>query len=163
MNTKERYCYCPNGSCPYIMTGEQGPDGSAGMYALKLQGSENPPQCPYCGAKMTAQCLGCGRVLDTRPLRFCPSCGEPLLSAAAKPAKCVICGRPIHGQGVGRVDVPLCSERCVSVFIQQNVRVCDQCGRRFNMADPEVPEDTVPNGRGHDFCSRQCLEAFHGR
>lgn len=161
MKTEDRYCFCPNGSCPHIMTGEQGPDGSAGMYVLKLKGSEFPPQCPYCGMRMTAQCRGCGRRLDMRPLRYCPSCGEPLLNAAAKPAKCVICGKPVQGQGAGQLDVPLCSERCIGTFIQQNVRVCDQCGKRFKITDPEVPDDESPSGREHDFCSRQCQKAFH--
>jgi len=159
------FYYCPNSSCPHIMTGAKGPDCSAGMHVLEMDGLQAPPKCPYCGTTMTASCMRCGRRLEARPLRFCPSCGDPLLSTAAKPSKCVICGRPIHGQNCGQLDVPLCSERCISAFIQQNVRVCDNCGRKFNIADADVPKqvggNTSEDEKMHEFCSHACMEAFY--
>ncbi|MDD4732468.1 MAG: zinc ribbon domain-containing protein [Desulfovibrio sp.] len=159
MSEQQRYCYCSNHSCPHLMSGTQGPDSSAGMHVLPLTPGQTVPDCPYCGNTMTAQCPNCGHALISRPMRFCPACGSQLLGVYVQPVSCKICGRPIYGSDNTHMGVPLCSERCIGIFIMQSVRICDQCGRRFNVADAPVPEDGDPNAE-HDFCSEDCREAF---
>lgn len=161
----KRYAYCANESCPHLMSGNTYPDDARGMFVREIEEGAHPSDCPYCGVPMKGACPGCGHVLDSRPMRFCPFCGVELLKARPEVVNCRVCGRPIMGAEKSPMDIPLCSERCISEFIARNVRVCDQCGKRFNAADEhsggmvDVAFDSE-DGAVRDFCSVECMNTY---
>lgn len=157
------YHYCANPLCEHrrISLLETGFDS---VYAVAVAPDEPEPQCPYCESPLVRTCPGCGRVATSRPLRFCPACGANLLGRKRE-THCVTCGKPMRVASVLPGDVPCCSERCLQVYLLQNVKTCDQCGMRFNATGGNGTSFVGllmqgQGGRKFDFCSTGCLEKY---
>ena len=165
------YVYCANSLCP-------GLSGEGTPYAA-LQGEARA--CPECGAALRSCCPGCGRVLDSRPLHYCPACGCPLHGGAsvregsqcppsvpeprAQRRECRICGRPVLRRLDPRESVTVCSDVCLAQYMIRYVRTCDGCGKRFSLDGGSrcpVPPRRLegPDGVKFEFCSEKCLETF---
>ena len=163
-DTPIQYAYCPNSQCSYLQ-GSLGAGAYHGTYCTLLTEEDCMGCCPYCNAYMSARCPHCNHSMRSRTSYHCPFCGGALTSPPeqGKPVCCRVCGRPMHGEVRG--GVPLCSEQCVGAFISANVRVCDQCGCRFNAQDSASGccldfSETGQDGDHHDFCSNACLQEY---
>ncbi len=154
------YAYCPNPGCAYL----QSPEAQA-LYAADVGAAGTPSgACPHCRAELRTTCPACGQSLHDRPQRYCPACGASLFPRPAG-APCRICGRPVAGHAAGGAETLICSERCLRIFIQRHVRVCDQCGRRFTIQAEtrgELAGLKFPGQEGppRDFCSRDCCMEY---
>jgi hypothetical protein len=163
------YAYCPNPECAHRQ-GQPGIEWEHRTYAVQTESADLAGQfCPHCQSELRATCQKCGKALQDRPQNFCPACGASLfLFTTVTP--CRICGRPVTSSATQRKEVPVCSEHCLRILIQQQVRVCDQCGTRF-MADPHLQDE--PDGQERmrsdthrageplgDFCSSACRTKF---
>ncbi|NDV19066.1 hypothetical protein GO013_06485 [Pseudodesulfovibrio sp. JC047] len=156
------YMYCTNPRCSHLNTTHE-PDSYFNVYSIESDEQSAPKACPYCKTPMRSSCPHCHHTLQTKPSNFCPLCGGALNTAPDEAIYCRVCGRRMYGETPG--DIPLCSENCVSAFITNNIKTCDQCGMRFNSAAKETRSFTkVPAGGGidetYDFCSEHCMESF---
>ena len=160
------YAYCPNPNCKFVAGGS----GMTGSYCYVTQvtkEAKDEQSCPHCGTALKRACPNCNRQFYERPQRFCPACGQNLLEVKQK-RTCEVCGRPFYYSGLEGEAVSICSEGCLSVFIQQRVKTCDQCGTRFKVEPGKynklVGLQLVPDGSSQlDFCTEACLEAYQAK
>ncbi|WP_281763058.1 hypothetical protein [Pseudodesulfovibrio nedwellii] len=156
------YMYCPNPHCPHLNTKHE-PESYFNVFSIETENSVAPSACPHCKTALRSSCPHCHHTVESRPSNFCPLCGGALNLSPDEAVFCHVCGRRIYGETQG--DIPLCSENCVSAFITSNIKICDQCGMRFNAVEDESHSFTkVPAGGGidesFDFCSKHCMEMF---
>jgi len=165
---KKKYAYCPNPVCCFLSRkGTLDPKGSK-HYVLELKdGNKDKVVCPNCGEGLKRACPNCGRVFYEKPQQFCPACGQNLFQSK-KEKICEICGRLIYRSILEQETVFVCSEACLSIFIQRHVKICDQCGLRFRV-EPGMNgrfvnlELTIDDSRELDFCSEKCLKDYQTR
>jgi hypothetical protein len=165
---KKMYAYCPNPKCNFRTRNSTLEPTESDCYVMKVTtGNKGKLSCPYCRTELQGACPNCGREFHEKPKHFCPACGQNLLET--KRAKtCEICGRPIYRSIMKRETVFVCSEGCLSVFIQRHVKTCDQCGLRFKLEpgknyqfiDLQLLSD---DSQKLDFCSEKCMEAYKAR
>lgn len=159
------YAYCSNPDCPAFMQGSPSGLSEPRPYAVTIMdANSNKSGCPHCGTQLRCTCPNCGRLFHDEPLRFCPACGQSLLEVKRENL-CEICGRPFCRPMMAQETVMVCSETCLSKFIERHVKTCDQCGQRFRV-DPGNHDKLIGLTSPHDssaqldFCSEKCLEAY---
>lgn len=155
MNTP-RYAYCTNALCNHLHRHGK---------PYSKPADNGPGMCPECHRPLRCNCPGCGHVLDTPPLRFCPACGQGLMDTVGQGRPCDICGRPVYRELDPGEKFVVCSSTCLTEYIQRYVKICDQCGKPF-----DISQDTNQNylkwriidsnGVVMECCSEDCLRQY---
>jgi len=107
---------------------------------------------------------GCAPPGTAQVLRTCPVCGADLFERT-RDVCCAVCGNPLRVAPDFPGGPHLCSERCLQLYLLQNVKTCDQCGMRFTggaAGEFSIAEARADGngGKALEFCSARCLEKY---
>lgn len=160
------HTFCSNSQCAHLEV-KQDPGSYSCIYSVASDGTPALDYCPCCKTALSSCCPHCLHVFQSKPLNFCSLCGGSLKVLAVPHEEklfCQICNRRMYGKI--QADGPLlCSDGCINLFIKNNIRICDQCGKRFNfqenISECFINLSTKDGESGDlDFCSRICMEKY---
>lgn len=147
--------YCANTRCPYLNR----------QMRPYFSTDATRQVCPECSSALLASCPFCGYAPESAPLRFCPSCGRSLFEAHSGSQICAVCGRHVYRNIFPEETFIVCSDNCLSVYIKQYVRICDQCGKPFDIRrnpDLDAMNSNISEvtGCSIECCSQECLNMY---
>lgn len=161
------YAYCPNPNCGFLTRDTALEPTPCKCYVVEVTERDKDKHfCPHCGTELKWACSNCGKEFYEKPQQFCPACGQNLFETR-KEKSCDICGRPIYRSIIEQETVFVCSEACLSVFIQRHVKTCDQCGLKFKVEPGKnnqfIDLQLTSSAQKLDFCSEKCLEEYKAK